>query len=110
MTSNGLDLGFNGSDLSATFFLNSVRNRKLFERISYNFPPDLYFFCWKGYLDVKKQDVGFYFEEYKRKHVVFQALFNLSRIKLGNRTVDLFDSPTPGKKLERTKFCIKSFL
>jgi hypothetical protein len=92
MTSDGLGLGLNGSDSSATFDLSSVRNRKLFESITYNFPPDLYFFCWRGYLDVKEQgiNIDLYFEEFKRKHVVFQALFNLSRIQLGNRTIDLF--------------------
>lgn len=113
MTSNGLDLAFNGSDSGKTFDLSSVRNRKLFERITYNFPPDLYFFCWRGHLDVKKQDtdinIDLYFEEYKRKYVVFQALFNLSRIKLGNRTIDLFDPPTPGKKARTHKILYQEF-
>lgn len=109
MTSNGLDLTLHGSDSNATFDLSSARNRKLFEGITYNFPPDLYFFCWKGYLDVKKQDKGLYFEEFKRKHVVFQTLFNLSRIKLGNRTVDLFYPPTPGKKARTHEILYQEF-
>ncbi len=113
MTSNGLNLAFNGSDSSKTFDLSSVRNRKLFERITYNFPPDLYFFCWRGYLGDKEQDtdinIYLYFEEFKRKHVVFQALFNLSRIKLGNRSIDLFDPPTPGKKGRTHKILYQEF-
>jgi len=113
MTSNGRNFAFNGSDSSTTFDLSSVRNRKLFERITYNFPPDLYFFCWRGYLDVKKQDIDInitlYFEEYKRKHVVFQALFNLSRIELGNRTIDLFYPPTSGKKARTHEILYQEF-
>lgn len=113
MTSNGLDLDSNGSNSSETFDLSSVRNRKLFESITYNFPPDLYFFCWRGYLGAEKReskaDIGLYFGEFKRKHVVFQAMFNLSRIRLGNRTIDLFDPPESGKKARTHEILYQEF-
>ncbi len=78
--------------------LDNLRNKEILKLITFNFAPDLYFFCWKGFLDFKKKDIGLLFKEYKRKHVIFQTCFNLSRIQLGNRTIDLLKPPDKGRR------------
>ena len=76
--------------------MSHVRSKQLLSSIVTKSPPDLYFFCWLGFLKLEKIDIGLPFFEFRKNHVVFQTYLNLTQIKINNIRYDLLEPVKKG--------------
>jgi len=81
--------------------ISDVRNKKLLSSIATKSLPDLYFFCWLGYLKLKKIDIGLPFQDFGKNYVVFQAYTNLTQIRISNKRYDLLETVKKGYKVKQ---------
>jgi len=81
--------------------ISHIRSKPLLSSIVTKFPPDLYFFCWLGYLKFEKIDIGLPFRDFTKNYVVFQAYNNLIKIRINNRRFDLLETVKKGYKVKQ---------
>jgi len=84
-------IGFVEIGSPLTFY--TIRNCKIFQAIMDEFPSYLYYFCWKGYFNIKKQDIGLSIKELSTIKLLYQVAKNLSRLKVGSISISLMKYP-----------------
>ena len=86
---------------SAVHDISHVKNKLLLSSIVTKSPPDLYFFCWLGFLKIEKRDIRLPFFEFSKNHVVFQAYMNLTQIRINKKQYNLLEPIRKGYKVKR---------
>ena len=79
------------SDSYSFHDMSHVKNKQLLSSIVTKSPPDLYFFCWLGFLKLEKIDIGLPFFDFGKNHVVHQAYMNLTQIRINKKQYDLLE-------------------
>ncbi|MFW9773068.1 MAG: hypothetical protein ACFFEO_13015 [Candidatus Thorarchaeota archaeon] len=72
---------------------SDITDKELFKTIIHNYAPNLYYFCWLGYLQLEQKSIWLPFEGYKRKSGSVQACLDLSNITIGKKIFTLLEPP-----------------
>ncbi|KKM20766.1 hypothetical protein LCGC14_1642140, partial [marine sediment metagenome] len=66
-----------------------LRDVDIFKAIAINFAPSIYFFCWLGYLNIKKVSFELPFYGFSGNRSTYNVYGKLSRVKVGGKTISL---------------------